>query len=314
MRWLGALVLIAAIAGAGLAAAAVRRGGHGELLGLGGPPEVYQVSVPEPAYGGGGLAAGACTAYRPLLGDRHQTVFVDPGHGGLDPGTAGTTSAGATLEEKDLTLQVAFQLRDDLRRLGYAVVLSRTRDGSVIALGSDDQAGGYLTETGGHRDALARIACAAAAGAKALVSVHFNGFDDPSVGGAETYYDADRSFSAENLRLAALVQQGLVASLHAAGWPVPDRGVLTDDGAGTAFSAEATNYGHLFILGPAQPGWNDTPSAMPGTLTEPLFITRPTEGDVAASGPGQAAMASGIATGVDAFFKGQATPPSPPPG
>src|SRR5271165_3003250 len=32
---------------------------------------------------------GTCLAYAPLRGDRHETVFVDPGHGGLDPGTSG---------------------------------------------------------------------------------------------------------------------------------------------------------------------------------------------------------------------------------
>jgi N-acetylmuramoyl-L-alanine amidase len=298
VRWLGALVLLV-VAAAGFAAWIVLRPEHSAPFGLGAAPDVYRVSVPEPAYGGGALSGGACTAYRPLAGDRHDTIFIDPGHGGPDPGTDGATSAGDTLVEKDLTLQIAKDLRDDLRRLGYTVVLSRTADTSVVA------------DWDGHRDAEARVACANAAGAKALLSVHFNGFDDPTVGGAETYFDAARQFSSENVRLAALVQQGLINALHGAGWAVPDRGVLTDDGAGNAYAAEAIAYGHLFLLGPEQPGWNDLPSSMPGALTEPLFITRPSEGDVAASAAGQKTIAAGLANGLDAFMRGRPTPPSP---
>lgn len=306
-------MLLAICAAAAAAVAADRLFHPAVLSSLTAQPEVFQVQVPPRLYGGGSLAEGSCLGYRPLEGDRHQTVFIDPGHGGLDPGTSGVTSSGDSLLEKDLTLTVALDLRDDLRHLGYTVVVARTRDSSVIALGPDDQQGGYLTSTGAHRDAEARIACADTSGAKALISLHFNGFDDPSVGGAETYYDDARTFDAGNLRLATLVQQHLVAALHAGGWPVPDLGVLTDDGVGNAYSSEATTYGHLYLLGPAQAGWNDHPSLMPGTLTEPLFITRPSEGDVAASRSGQAAIAAGLAAGVDAFLRGAPTPPSPPP-
>ena len=257
------------------------------------------------------LAPGACAGFRPGTLDRHETVFIDPGHGGLDPGTGGTTSNGDTIVEKDLALQVSMKLRDDLLNLGYTVVMSRTTDSQVTAIGPSDVEDGFLTEDAGHRDAAARVACANASRAKALLSVHFNGFDDPTIGGAETYFDADRDFSSENTRLAALVQQALMNAFQAGGWPVPDRGILPDDGAGTAYSAEATSYGHLFVLGPAQSGWNDAPSTMPGALAEPLFITRPTEGDVAASSQGQAAIASGLAAGLQQFLHGAPAPQSP---
>ena len=254
-------------------------------------PDTFQVAVPAAAFGGGTLAQGSCVGYRPTQGDRHETVLVDPGHGGLDPGTEGSTSGGVTLEEKDLTLRVSLALRDRLRALGYTVVLTRTRDSSLIAVTSSDTSNGYLTSQFAHREMLARIACANASGAKALLSVHFNGFYDPTVGGAETYFDAARSFSGDSERLAALVQGRLVTAFHDHGWSVPDRGVLTDDGAGTAYSTEAQDYGHLMLLGPSLPGWNDAPTAMPAALTEPLFTSRPTEADVAGSSAGVLAMA-----------------------
>jgi N-acetylmuramoyl-L-alanine amidase len=39
-----------------------------------------------------GFSPGACVAFAPTMGDRHTTVFLDAGHGGLDPGAVGTTS------------------------------------------------------------------------------------------------------------------------------------------------------------------------------------------------------------------------------
>ncbi len=57
-------------------------------------------------------------------------VLIDPGHGGRDPGTSGV---GGT-REKDVTLAIARQLAERLRReRGIEVVLTRDRD-SLIAL------------------------------------------------------------------------------------------------------------------------------------------------------------------------------------
>jgi N-acetylmuramoyl-L-alanine amidase len=233
-------------------------------------------------------------------------VFVDPGHGGLDPGAEGATSAGTRVYEKTLTLAVAQDLTETFRRDGYGVVLSRTGDSSVAQLPPGDINGGALTPAGEHLDTIARVACANSAGAAALVSIHFNAFDDASVGGAETYYDDARPFTTQNQHLGTLVQQGLVLNLHAAGWPVPDRGVLADSDTGApALTAEGAAYGHLLELGPAQNGWIAQPSQMPGVLVEPVFITRPTEADLAATPAGQQAMARGLAQALEAFLAGR---------
>ncbi len=52
------------------------------------------------------FADGSCQAFAPTSGDRHLTVFLDAGHGGIDPGGVGTTQTGRTAEEGELTLPV----------------------------------------------------------------------------------------------------------------------------------------------------------------------------------------------------------------
>jgi N-acetylmuramoyl-L-alanine amidase len=245
-----------------------------------------------------GLVAGTCVEFDPTGPDRHQTIYVDPGHGGPDPG-----GIGNGVKEEDLTLAVALRLRDLLRAAGFRVVLSRVADTSVAKLADSQVVNGAITNSGAHIDTIARIACANTAAADALVAIHFNAFDDPSASGAETFYDNARDFSAANLRLANLLQGGLEASFTRSGWHVYDRGVLSDADTGhNGLTAAADAYGRLMELGPAKQGWNNYPSQMPGALVEPFFVTNPVEAQVAASPGGQAAIAGGLEQGLVAFL------------
>ena len=72
------------------------------------------------------FSPGACVSYPPTAGDRHQTVFVDAGHGGIDPGAVGVTQSGQTTHEADLTLPVELDTTGLLRAQGFTVVVSRT--------------------------------------------------------------------------------------------------------------------------------------------------------------------------------------------
>jgi N-acetylmuramoyl-L-alanine amidase len=67
-------------------------------------------------------------------------VTVDPGHGGVDPGNPGTFFPRG-VREKDVTLQVSLLLRDELKRRGIGIRMTRTTD-TLIALGDR---GGYCT-------------------------------------------------------------------------------------------------------------------------------------------------------------------------
>lgn len=248
------------------------------------------------------FSPGACEAFPPTSGNRHLTVFLDAGHGGIDPGGVGTTESGQTIYEADETLPVELDTMAILRREGFEVVVSRTGDTSVTALSSDDASGGLLTEQGAHDDVAARAECANDAHANILIGIYFDTGSSPSNAGSVTGYDAVRPFATQNLKLANLVQNDVLAAMNAQGWQIPNAGVLQDQYLGSGYSSQAISYGHLLLLGPADPGWFDAPSEMPGALIEPLFITDPFEGTIAASSQGQQVIASGLAQAAVQYF------------
>lgn len=247
------------------------------------------------------FSPGACVGFPPTGKARHETVFLDAGHGGRDPGAAGATQGGRAITEAAETLRVELDTMAILRSAGFRVVVSRTDDSSVLRLGRDDVSGALLTVEGSHEDVLARAACANAAAADVLVGIYFNA-GAASDAGCLTGYDALRPFAADNLRLAKLVQAGVLAAMNAQGWSIPNDGVLSDAGLGSTINSTARAYGHLSLLGPAYPGWVATPSRMPGALIEPLFITNPVEGSIAASRHGEQVIAHGLANAVEQYF------------
>jgi N-acetylmuramoyl-L-alanine amidase len=258
--------------------------------------------------GGGGQAVdpalfspGACVAFAPTAGDRHETVFLDAGHGGIDPGAVGTTQNGTAVAESTVNLPIELDTMAILRAEGYRVVVSRTANTSVTKLTRGDVSGGLLTVQGAFADVAARDVCADLAKADVLVGIYMDG-GYAGQAGSVTGYDADRPFSAENLRLATLVQHDVLAAMNARGWQIPDDGVLPDSGLGSVSSAAAAAYGHLLLLGPAKAGYFSTPSTMPGALIEPLYVTDPFEASIAASTQDQHVIAGGIAEAIGQYF------------
>ncbi|HEX3676380.1 MAG TPA: N-acetylmuramoyl-L-alanine amidase [Sphingomicrobium sp.] len=107
-------------------------------------------------------------------------VVIDAGHGGRDPGA---TSVSGEVHEKDLTLALAKELRDDLVRRGR-VRVAMTRE--------DDR---YLTLD--ERAAVARRLDAAM-----FVSLHMDSAPNPLARGATVYSLSDVASDAEAARLA----------------------------------------------------------------------------------------------------------------
>lgn len=250
------------------------------------------------------FAPGSCLAFSPISHKfNHHTVFVDPGHGGRDPGAQGITTTGATIYEAKLTLPVAQDLSMILRKKGYRVVLSRTTDSTVIRLSATEVTGNLLSAKGVHNDIAGRDQCANLAKATLLLGIYFDAGASPKNAGSIAAYDAARPFATQSDDFATLLQNDVIAKMNAHGWNIPNDGVLSDVTlGGVALSATAQAYNHLLLLGPALPGWFTTPSNMPGSILEPLFITDPMEGSVADSQVGQTAIAQGMAQAIESYF------------
>jgi N-acetylmuramoyl-L-alanine amidase len=116
-------------------------------------------------------------------------VVIDPGHGGRDPGAH---SASGDVKEKDLTLALAQELRDQLVKRGRVrVAMTRNADR-------------YLTLE--DRAAVARRLNAAM-----FVSIHTDSATNPLARGASVYSLSDVASDAEAAALAAKENQGAEA-------------------------------------------------------------------------------------------------------
>ncbi len=112
------------------------------------------------------------------LGLGIRTIVLDPGHGGKDPG-----AIAYGMKEKDIVLQVAKRLADELRRdLGVTVILTREDD---VFLPLEE-----------------RTAIANTSGADLFVSLHINAHPSPQIKGFETYF-LNLSTNDEAMRVAA---------------------------------------------------------------------------------------------------------------
>jgi N-acetylmuramoyl-L-alanine amidase len=209
----------------------------------------------------------AVNAQTTVPGDGSRLVVLDPGHGAEEVGSVYRFSDGVVLQEKNLNLDIALRVAALLKDAGYRVVLTRDSDSGVntqdLDLNGDD-------EVNVRDDLQARVDIANREEANVLVSIHCNGFDYSYLRGTEVYYDEDRSFSANNERLAEIVQRSLVSSIRDAGYETADRGIKTD--------VSVLQGEHFYLLGPAVEGIA-RPSQMPAVIGESLFLTNP--GDAA---------------------------------
>jgi N-acetylmuramoyl-L-alanine amidase len=205
---------------------------------------------------------------RNVTGKKIKTICLDPGHGGKEPGYR-----VGSKQEKDYTLRLAFELRDQLQKAGFKVCLTRSTD-KLVEL-SD------------------RPAVARRYKADLFVSLHFNaaasGRDEAK--GAEVYcytpagapstnargegnggWATGNKFNSNNLLLACQIQRSLVRNLG-----VEDRGV---------------RRARFAVLRDA---------AMPAVLIEAGFMSHPTEGKKVFDGTYRREMARFIVDGITSY-------------
>ncbi len=197
---------------------------------------------------------------------RSKTIFIDPGHGGTDPG-----AVYGGVYEKTLALSVANLLKAKLQANGYTVIMSRLGDQSV----------GFATE---------RSILANNSNADLFVSLHFNatGNGTTTASGIETYWyqyyaqyppaingamHNDSTRLAESEILANTVQQNLVTATGAT-----NRGV------------KRATYAVL------------RETAIPAILVEMGFMDNPSELAKVTRGDYQEKLATGLANGIFAWY------------
>ena len=91
-------------------------------------------------------------------------VYIDPGHGGYDPGAQGNG-----VIEKDIVLNLGLKLKEKLEANGIKVIMSRTSD---VFVSLEDRSKGANN-----------------ANPDAFISIHINSAGDASASGIETYYN-----------------------------------------------------------------------------------------------------------------------------
>jgi N-acetylmuramoyl-L-alanine amidase len=134
-----------------------------------------------------------------------KLVVIDPGHGGIDPGTHGSTG----LQEKSIVLAVGKKLRDDLQAAGYKVVM--TRDSDVFI---------PLRE---------RVNIARAAQADLFVSLHVDSNDHHDVRGASIYTLSEDASDREAAKLADKENMSdVIAGVDLSGENSPVASILID--------------------------------------------------------------------------------------
>jgi N-acetylmuramoyl-L-alanine amidase len=266
-------------------------------------PTVAATSTPVPT--ATPLPMPIATPVPPTPTQEPVLVFLDPGHGGVDTGTIGTTEDGTQIDEKAVALALARRAAAKLRADGYSVALSRNDDSLPGSVASDYTDGQALTSQGVMNDLQRRIERGNASGAAVMLSIHLNAYTDPSIGGAETFYDSARPFAAASKDFATLVQTNLVAALRANGYDTPDRGVTDDQDLVNETLGSTESYNHLVLLGPAIPG-RLNPSQMPGALVEPLFLTDPAEATAAVDPAMQDLIASAFTRAIEQFIRQRA--------
>jgi N-acetylmuramoyl-L-alanine amidase len=216
------------------------------------------------------------TTFQPVLypprlrhGARLRSICLDPGHGGKDPGNQVGPS-----QEKMFTLLLSQELQTQLKRAGWKVSLTRTRD-EFLELPS-------------------RPEVAKRRNADLFLSLHFNSIASSvdSVKGAEVYcltpagapstnaggegggsgtFGGNR-YNVENMFLAYALQRSLTRNV-----PIEDRGV---------------HRARFWVLRDA---------AMPAVLIEAGFLSHPSEGRKISTASYRKQLASAIVQGLGAY-------------
>jgi N-acetylmuramoyl-L-alanine amidase len=115
---------------------------------------------------------------QPFRTSKRKVIMIDPGHGGQDPGAISPNGH----YEKDLTLKMARELRKELKKEGYTVLLTRDNDIFIPLRG--------------------RIKKAHEANADLFISIHADSAKNKSARGLSVYTISEKASDTEAAALA----------------------------------------------------------------------------------------------------------------
>ncbi len=121
-----------------------------------------------------------------------ETIVIDPGHGGNDPGAIGTSGSC----EKDINLSVALALKELAGEEGFNIEMTRSTD---VALYDSDADNKKRSDLKNRKKIIDNVT------SSILVSIHMNKYEDASVKGAQTFYASTE----ESKTLAECVQKSI---------------------------------------------------------------------------------------------------------
>lgn len=123
----------------------------------------------------------------PLFG---KVIYIDPGHGGLDPG-----ALYGGIKEKDINLEISKKLEDRLTKLGAIVYLTRNGDYDLSAIRTSNRKRSDLSR---------RVNMINNSKCDLFLSIHLNAEDTNTWRGAQVFYD---DINTSNKKLANILQK-----------------------------------------------------------------------------------------------------------
>ncbi|HIX67749.1 MAG TPA: N-acetylmuramoyl-L-alanine amidase [Candidatus Anaerostipes excrementavium] len=127
---------------------------------------------------------------------KQQTILIDPGHGGSDPGKVGSGS----ILEKDINLSLSLQLKKILEKEKFKVYLTRDGDYNLASSTSNVK----ISDLKNRKQQIFDLEPAA------VISIHQNSYPSGEVSGAQVFYYQGAS---DSKLLADSIQSALIKGL-----------------------------------------------------------------------------------------------------
>ena len=141
----------------------------------------------------------ADTAPTDTVPSRNFTIVIDPGHGGIDPGSIGYKTK---VKESDLNLKLSKMLTQKLEDAGINVVMTRT-DENALAEGSGKSFKKKDMEL--RKEVIKKVR------PNMVISLHHNSYTNHSLRGAQVFYDKTSDISKQ---IADCIQNEFIDGLE----------------------------------------------------------------------------------------------------